>query len=150
MEASDYYDGLSPHHDTRLIVLVESLCYCESENAEWIKRSELMKRSNAMLHHFTGIKLLNFGGAFGRAIKKLSEQGFIRVEKRGPKDVRIYPNSKLIRRELERTKKRNMSESLSFLRIAHKCDQLNRRPPHLVESVSVSDSARLAVTKAQP
>ena len=109
-----------------------------------------MKRSNAKLHHFTGIQLLNFGGRFGRNIKRLSEQGFIRVEKRGPKDVRIYPNSKLIRRELERTKKRNMSEDISFLRIAHKRDQLNRRPPPLVESLSVSDNARLAVTKAQP
>jgi hypothetical protein len=128
MEASDYYDGLSPHHDTRQIVLVESLRHCKSENVKWIKRSELMKRSNAMLHHFTGIKLLNFGGAFGRAIKRLSEQGFIRVEKRGRKDVRIHPNSKLIRHELERKKKRNVSEDLSFFRIAHKRDILNRRP----------------------
>jgi hypothetical protein len=89
MEASDYYDGLSPHHDTRLIVAVESLRYCESENVKWLKRSELMKRSNAMLHHITGIKLLNFGGAFGRVIKRLSEQGLIKVEKRGRKDVFI-------------------------------------------------------------
>ena len=144
-----YYDGLSAHHDTRLIVLVECLSYCESENAKWIKRSELMKRSNAMLHQFTGIQLLNFGGRFGRDIKRLSEQGFITVEKRGPKDVRISPNSKLIRRELERTKKRNRSENLSFLRIAHTRDKLNRRPPPLVESVSVSDNSHLAVTKAQ-
>jgi hypothetical protein len=149
MEPSEYYDGLSPHPDTYLIVLAESLRYCESENVKRIRRYRLMKRSYAMLDHLTGIKHSS-GGAFSRAIERLSKQGLIRVDDKCSKRTWIYPNFKSGKRELEKAKKRNVSEDLSFLRIAHKRDQLSRRTTPLVESVSVSDTARLTVTKAQP
>jgi hypothetical protein len=151
VENLHYYEGVGIDEldfDGLLIIKTELVAYGETKNAKWIQRQTLKDNSNRARSHFK--KGSTFGGSFDRAIKKLSEQGLIRFDKRGRKDMRIWFDYELIKRDLDERKRRNIeNDSLSIIRSRHNIlDHFNKSRP-LSESLSTSDSVSKMVTKAQ-
>jgi hypothetical protein len=154
MEHLHYYDGLGTYEvdfDSLSIIKTEILYYGETRNAEWIQRQTLKNNSNETLNFFSKGKRSSFGGTFDRAIKKLSEQGLLRIDRRSRKDVRIWPDYKLIKLDLEERKHRNLENaSLPLFRPRRNSFDHYAVGRSLSDYVPVSDSVGMSVTKAKP
>ena len=153
MEYNSYYDGLSEaelYQDRWLIVAAELLWFCESRNADYIRYSQLKKRSNEVLNTVTKGESSDFGGSFNTIIYSRKNERFWHVYKISKNETRILPNILKIQNELRRRKAENLdSKNKRILRIINRVDTVHAKRS-IVESLSLSAGAEVRVKRANP
>ena len=150
------YDGLSfePlfYHDRWLILCIESVSYCKSQDVTSIGYSHLRSILGDRLRNFFKVTFDLSPSSFERAKNAAIRRGLIRVEYKvvnGKKESRIVPNVPLIEREIETRKKESLTSRNTRLRLLDPDDCVTRvrRPP--TDSIKISDSVKAVVTRAK-
>jgi hypothetical protein len=68
-------DELKKHKE--LIILLESVRYCKTNNKDWIRYAVLKRNSNDKLAHLTGGLDVDFGGGFEHYVRKFEGEGLV-------------------------------------------------------------------------
>ncbi|CAN5121397.1 hypothetical protein BH18THE2_BH18THE2_14360 [soil metagenome] len=137
--------------DKELILFIEALTYCQTNNKEYIKYATLRGLCNEKLVQLTSGERTELGGSFESMIKRLSDPSaaadkrfFTRTRSEYTrKDSRIYPNIDLIKSELQKRK------LISYLDSDRKVISYSTVSKRLSENAKISETLRMKVTRVK-
>jgi hypothetical protein len=155
---TNLYEGISSKEllqDPKLILMVESIRYCEQNNIKDIKYAELRRLCNNKLAELTNGERTAFGGSFEGYLKKLAdpeksldERVFTRVRSEVTrKDSKIIPNIPLIKTLLDKKRVINSITNMNSVTSTNVTKQVSYTA-RIIDHVEISEKIELRVIRA--
>jgi hypothetical protein len=153
LNPAEYYQHLDPiklADDPVLVMAIEAASYCELYGKTRIRFSDLRNRTEDFLGIISNGNRPQFGGNFGKLVKRGCNRKLVSREKVSKKEVWIYPHILAVQNETNAMRIEDSDLRNKQVRILSRNGKWNAEPEPIIESIpSFLESVTFTVTRAR-